>query len=117
MQYLIYPIAIYVLLIIIRYLILFLLLYKSQIQYPKYQTTKGDTVPIYLKDLFQTPIKELKQFGFLPCSYLQYQPITKVYEQTNWELLLYNKALKSYATAVIRRLNVIVCDVDSYEYP
>ncbi len=59
MQYLIYPLAIYVLLTVIRYLILFLLLSKSQIQYPKYQITKADTVPIYLKDLFQTPIKEL----------------------------------------------------------
>ena len=116
MQYLIYPIAIYVLLIIIRYFILFLLLCKSQIQYSKYQITKADTVPIYLKDLFQTPIKELEQFGFLPCSYLQYQPITKAYQQTNWELLLYNKALKSYATVVIRRLvePVNLFDIEFY---
>ncbi|NEU83831.1 site-2 protease family protein [Nostoc sp. UIC 10630] len=118
MQYLIYPIAIYVLLTVIRYLILFLLLRKSQIQYPKYQITKADTVPIYLKDLFQTPIKELKQFGFLPCSYLQYQPITKAYEQTNWELLLYHKALKSYATVVIRRLAepVNLFDIEFYTF-
>ncbi|MEH2441965.1 site-2 protease family protein [Nostoc sp.] len=118
MQYLIYPIAIYVLLIVIRYLILFLLLCKSQIQYPKYQITKTDTVPIYLKDLFQTPIKELEQFGFLPCSYLQYQPISKAYEQTNWELLLYHKALKSYATVVIRRLAepVNLFDIEFYTF-
>ena len=118
MQYLIYPIAIYVLLILIRYLILFLLLCKSQIQYPKYQITKADTVPIYLKDLFQTPIKELKQFGFLPCSYLQYQPLSKAYQQKNWELLLYNKALKSYATVVIRCLAepVNLFDIEFYTF-
>jgi hypothetical protein len=62
MQYLIYPIAIYVLLIVIRYFILFLLLCKSQIQYPKYQITKADTVPIYLKDLFQLNPKEAEAY-------------------------------------------------------
>lgn len=118
MQYLLYPIAIYVLLIVIRYLIVFLLLCKSQIQYPKYQITKADTVPIYLKDLFQIPIKELEQFGFVPCNYLQYQPMVKVCQQTNWELLLYNKELKTYATVVIRRLvePVNLFDIEFYTF-
>lgn len=118
MQYLLYPIAIYVLLIVIHHFITFLLLCKTQFQYPKYQVTKADTVPIYLKDLFKTPIKELEQFGFIPCSFLQYQPTIKAYQQTNWEILLYNKTLKTYATVVVRRLvePVNLFDIEFYTF-
>jgi tetratricopeptide (TPR) repeat protein/Zn-dependent protease len=118
MQYLLYPIAIYGFLIFIRYFITFLQLCKSQFQYPTYQVTQADTVPSYLRDLFQTPIRELEQLGFKPFSYLVYQPMVKVYQQTNWEILLYNKALKSYATVVVRRLvePVNLFDVEFYTF-
>ncbi len=118
MQYLLYPIAIYVLLLFIRYFITFLQLCKSQFQYPNYQVTQADTVPTYLRDLFQTPIRELEQLGFKPFSYLRYQPVVKVYQQKNWEILLYNKALKSYATVVVRRLvePVNLFDIEFYTF-
>ncbi len=82
MQYLLYPIAIYIFLIFIRYFITFLQLCKSQFQYPSYQVTQADTVPSYLKDLFETPIQELEQLGFKPFSYLLYQPIYPSYQVT-----------------------------------
>jgi cytochrome c-type biogenesis protein CcmH/NrfG/Zn-dependent protease len=104
MQYLLYPVAIYAFFVFIRYFITFLQLCKTQFQYPKYQVTPADAVPSYLKDLWQTPIKELEELGFQAFSYLQYQPMVKTYQQTNWEILFYNKAFKSYATVVVRRL-------------
>lgn len=118
MQYLLYPLAIYIFLIFIRYFITFLQLYKSQFQYPNYQVTQVDTVPSYLRDLFETPIRELEQLGFKPFSYLLYQPIVKVYQQKSWEILLYNKALKSYATVVVRRLvePVNLFDIEFYTF-
>lgn len=94
MQYLLYPAAIYLLFIVIQYVITFLQLCKAKFQYPKYQVTKSDAVPVYLKKLFQTPIKELEAIGFKPCSYIEYQPVIKVHQQTNWELLLYNQEFK-----------------------
>ncbi|MCC5636163.1 tetratricopeptide repeat protein [Nostoc sp. CHAB 5844] len=118
MQYLLYPVAIYVLFIAIQYVVTFLQLCKAKFQYPKYQVTKSDAVPIYLRKLFQTSIKELEQLGFKPCSYLQYQPIIKVHQQTNWELLLYNKESKTYATVVIKRLvePVNLFDIEFYSF-
>lgn len=103
MQYLIYPIAIYALLIFIRYLITFLLLCKTTLQYPKYQVPTSDKVPVYLKKLFKTPVMELEKFGFKPCSYLQIESMVKSYPPITWEILLYNKALKTYAMVGLRR--------------
>ncbi|MDZ8050478.1 MAG: tetratricopeptide repeat protein [Aulosira sp. ZfuVER01] len=118
MQYLLYPIAIYAFLLFIRYFITFLQLCKSQFQYPKYQVTQADTVPSYLRDLLETPIRELEELGFQPFSYLQYQPMVKVYQPTSWEILLYNKAFKSYATVVVRRLvePVNLFDIEFYTF-
>ncbi|BAY08895.1 site-2 protease family protein [Calothrix sp. NIES-2098] len=118
MQYLLYPIAIYVFLLFIRYFITFLQLCKSQFQYPKYQVTQAETVPSYLRDLFQSPIQELEQLGFQPLSYLAYQPMVKVYQSTSWEILLYNKAFKSYASVAVRRLvePVNLYDIEYYTF-
>jgi len=118
MQYLLYPAAIYLLFIVIQYVITFLQLCKAKFQYPKYQVTKSDAVPVYLKKLFQTPIKELEAIGFKPCNYIQYQPIIKVHQQTNWELLLYNQEFKTYATVVIKRLAepVNLFDIEFYSF-
>jgi Zn-dependent protease/regulator of sirC expression with transglutaminase-like and TPR domain len=103
MQYLLYPIAIYVLLIVLTYFITFLQLRKSRLQYPKYQIDRANTVPTYRKKLFQASIKELKEFGFQPCSYLLFQPIIRLDPPTTCELLLYHKAYKTYAIVSIRR--------------
>ncbi|GAA6619048.1 tetratricopeptide repeat protein [Scytonema sp. NUACC26] len=103
MQYLLYPIAIYVLLIVLTYFITFLQLRKSRLQYPKYQLENANTVPTYRKQLFQASIKELKEFGFQPCSYLLVQPMVRLDPPTTCELLLYHKAYKTYAIVSIRR--------------
>lgn len=103
MSYLLYPLAIYALILALRYIINFLQIRKTVLQYPKYQLKKGDSVPAYLKKLFATAIQELEQFGFKPCSYLQIEPTIKVYPPINWEILLYNQACKTYATVGIRR--------------
>ncbi|GAX45050.1 peptidase M50 [Tolypothrix sp. NIES-4075] len=103
MQYLFYPLVIYALLFVLRYLLVFLQLCKLTLQYPKYQVQTADKVPVYLKKLFKTAIAELEQFGFKPCSYLQVEEMVKRYPSTTWEILLYHKALKTYAKVAIRR--------------
>lgn len=103
MHYLLYSIAIYTLLVFLPYLITFLQLCKLTLQYPKYQLQKADKVPAYLKQLFQTPIKELEQFGFKPYSYLQVEQMVKAYPPITLEILLYNTAVKTYAKVAIRR--------------
>ena len=104
MQYLLYPIAIYALLVVIRYLITFLQLRKLTLQYPKYQVPTDDAVPVYLKELLKTPARELEKFGFKPCSYLQVEPMLKLHPPITWEILLYNEALTTYAKVALRRL-------------
>ncbi|KAF3883844.1 MULTISPECIES: tetratricopeptide repeat protein [Nostocales] len=103
MQYVLYSIAFYVLLIVLTYFITFLQLCKSRLQYPKYQLEKANTVPTYRKELFQASIKELEEFGFQPCSYLLVQPMVRLDPPTTYELLLYHKAYKTYAIVSVRR--------------
>ncbi|MUG96677.1 tetratricopeptide repeat protein [Scytonema sp. UIC 10036] len=103
MQYLLYPIALYVLLIVLTYFITFLQLCKSRLQYPKYQLENANAVPTYRKKLFQASIKELEEFGFQPCSYLLVQAMLRLHPPTTYELLLYHKAYKTYAIVSIRR--------------
>jgi tetratricopeptide (TPR) repeat protein len=104
MEYLLGAIAVYLLLFATRYILTFLTLAKCQFQYPDYRVTKSDQVPTYLRELFVHPVQELQQFGFQPCSYLVYKPVLKTHQQKNWEVLLYHKELKTYATIVTRNL-------------
>lgn len=103
MEFLLYPIIFYGLLIALKYAITFQQLLRVRIQFPRYQVTPGSTVPAYLKDLFQAPIKELNPFGFRPVSYVAVEPTLKLGAAKDWELLLYNKMLKTYAKVGIRR--------------
>lgn len=118
MPYLLYPIAICVLLLFIQYLLTFLQLRKARFQYPKYQVIKPEQVPRYWQDLLQSAIAELDKLGFKPCSYLKYQPTLAVDHPTNWEVLLYNQEYKTYATIVTHRLvePVNLFDIDFYTF-
>ncbi|HLO85095.1 MAG TPA: site-2 protease family protein [Nostocaceae cyanobacterium] len=104
MEYALYAIAIYLLLFSVRYILTFLTLAKCQFQNPDYQVIQADQVPAYLRELFVHPIQELQEFGFQPCSYLCYRPMVKTHQQRNWEVLLYHRELKTYATIVTRNL-------------
>ncbi len=103
MQYLYYLLAIYPALFVIHYAIIFLRLCKLRFQYPKYQLQKAEKVPDHLKKVFTSPIKELEQFGFKPCSYLQVEGMVKLYPFITWEVLLYHKILQTYAVIAIHR--------------
>jgi Zn-dependent protease len=102
MQYLLYPIVIYVLLVAVSYIVTFLQLCKVTIQYPSYQVQAVENIPSYLQKLFLIPIQELQEFGFQPSCYLQVKPMLKVYPNTAWEILLYNEAFNCYAKVGIR---------------
>ena len=102
MQYLLYPIFIYGLLVSFSYVITFLQLCKVRLQYPGYQIQAVENIPDYLQKLFLIPIQELQVFGFQPCCYLQVKPMLKIYPDIAWEILLYNKTFNSYAKVGIR---------------
>ena len=102
MQYLLYPVVIYALLVAVSYIITFLQLCKVTLQYPSNKLQTVEDIPVYLQKLFLLPIQELRDFGFELCCYLRVKPILKVYPETNWEILLYNQACNSYAKVGIR---------------
>ncbi|MBE9010359.1 peptidase M50, partial [Pseudanabaenaceae cyanobacterium LEGE 13415] len=102
MELFLYPIAFYVLLLAIKYVMTFQQLMKIRLKFSRYQIVPGSSVPDYLKDLFQIPIASLKLFEFRPVSYLEVEPTVKLGATKQWELLLYNKALKTYANVGIR---------------
>lgn len=104
MSYLIYPIALYLIVVGLRYLMTFLQLRKLTLQYAQFQIHAQKTVPDYVRLLFQAPIAELKALGFKPCCYLQVQPITKFEPPTVWELLFFHPQEKTYAEVSIRLL-------------
>lgn len=118
MPYLLYPLLICLLLVFINYFIIFLQLLQAKFQYPKYRVINPEQVPGYFQDLLQTPIRELQQIGFQPCSYLEYQPMIVTYEKFHWELLLYNKQCRTYATIVINRQiePVNLFDIEFYTF-
>ena len=102
MQYLLYPVVIYALLVAVSYVVTFLQLCKVTVQYPSYQVQAVENIPAYLQKLFLIPIQELQEFGFVPSCYLQVKPMLKVYPNTAWEILLYNEAFNCYAKVGIR---------------
>ena len=102
MQYLLYPVVIYALLVAVSYLVTFLQLCKVTVQYPRYRVQAVENMPFYLQKLFLIPIQELQEFGFVPSCYLQVKPMLKVYPNTACEILLYNEAFNCYAKVGIR---------------
>lgn len=104
MQYLLYPVALYFVLIGIRYLITFLQLRKAVLQYPKFQARSAKTLPAELQQVFQTAIAQLGTYGFKPCCYLEARSMSKVEPPTGWELLLYHCEHKTYAKVGLRLL-------------
>ncbi|AFY78627.1 MAG: hypothetical protein IGR93_00770 [Hydrococcus sp. C42_A2020_068] len=82
MQYLLYAIAFYLLILVLPYLIAYLQFRKSILQYPKYEICSDNSLPVHLTELFQKPIKDLEPFGFEPCSYLLVEQMQKLDPQT-----------------------------------
>ncbi|MBE9115427.1 tetratricopeptide repeat protein [Lusitaniella coriacea LEGE 07157] len=103
MQYLLYPLAIWAIAIAFTYLVTFLQLRKTRLQHETYELQKPGSTPTYLKRLFQIPIRELAELGFKPYGYLKTRPMLKLYPPINQEVLLYNKAHKTYAIVTINR--------------
>lgn len=118
MQYLLYPIAIYLIIIGIRYLVTFLHFRKVTLQYAKFKLQPKNTVPAYIQKLFQAPIAELSQFGFKPCAFMQTQTVIKLEPPVAWELLLYHPELKTYAQVSVRLLaeSADLFDFDFYTF-
>jgi tetratricopeptide (TPR) repeat protein/Zn-dependent protease len=102
MQYLLYAIAFYLLLLALPYIIAFLQFRKVILQYPKYEMRSADVVPVSVKELLQAPIEEFKLFDFKQCGYLQDKPMQKLDLPTVWEYLLYDESLQTFAIVAIR---------------
>jgi Zn-dependent protease len=102
MQYLLYAIAVYLLLVSAPYIITFLRFCKITIQYPRYEVEVDNQVPVYIQELFASVIAELAKFEFQLCSYLQVEQMVKLEPIKVWEILLHNRLLKTYAKVAIR---------------
>jgi len=103
MKYLLCAIAFFGLLRGLPYLITFLQLRKLRLQPFRCRLQSRDRAPAHLKKLLQQPIRELVRLGFKPYGYLQVKPMVKLYPPLDWEILLCNKALKTYAKVGLRR--------------
>jgi tetratricopeptide (TPR) repeat protein/Zn-dependent protease len=100
---LISAIAVYALLFIVAYIIIFQRLMKLALQYPTFESRPVEAVPIYLKELFQQPISQLESLGFTVCCYLQMQELSSFDIPKIWGVALYNKAAKTFAKVEIRQ--------------
>ncbi len=98
------PLALYGLTLGLRYLLTFLHLRKLRIQSPEYRLIVASQVPAYLKTLFQTPLAELKSFGFKPCCYVQIRGLAKTEPASLIGLLLYHPGHKTYAILGVKLL-------------
>jgi hypothetical protein len=104
MEYLLYGLAIYCLLIIGRYLIIFQRLLGLTLQYINYDFTAKDQIPVYIRDLFEIPLLELEQLEFKFCCYLNVAQMTYLDASKTWQMLLYNEEFKTFASVDIRSL-------------
>ena len=102
MPYLLYPIAIYLLLTAVTYFMIFQRILGVALQYPRLEIQPENDVPTDLKALFQQPIAELEALGFQVCAYVQAEQVMSLADLKNWSVLLYNKAAKTYAGVEIR---------------
>jgi hypothetical protein len=104
MLYLLGLLGLYLLLYGLRYLVTFLQLRKLNFQYPALSLQPKTAMPPYLGELLKPAVKELKQFGFKPCSYVQMLTTLKLEPPTSNYLLLYHPELKTYATLTAKLL-------------
>lgn len=118
MIYLLLPLAFYLLLLGLRYLLTFLQLQKTAIQFPEYWLLSASAVPAYLQPLLQTPVRELTGYGFKPCSYLQTKAFLKLEPTTSVDLLLYHPGRKTYAILTLRLMAepANLFDVEFYSF-
>ncbi|UBF25074.1 tetratricopeptide repeat protein [Kovacikia minuta CCNUW1] len=97
-------IAIYALLFIARYLIVFQRLMKYSIQYPKYARKPAEEIPNYFQELFQQPIVQLEQLGFKVCCYLQIKELSSFEIPDTWAVVLSHRELKTFAQVTTRHV-------------
>ncbi|MGA7936629.1 MAG: hypothetical protein WCA35_23950, partial [Kovacikia sp.] len=97
-------IALFILLFIVRYIIIFQRLMKYAIQYPEYESKPFEAVPDELKELFQQPINQLEGLGFKVCCYLQVKELSSFDIPKTWALALYSKESKTFAQVTTRHV-------------
>lgn len=116
LYFLLLPLALFVLLFGLRYLLTALHLGKLRLQSPEYCPIGAQQVPVYLKALFQAPLAELKQLGFKPCCYIQIRGLAKTEPESLISLLLYHPGCMTYAILGVKLLTepVDLFEVDFY---
>jgi Zn-dependent protease len=102
MEYLLYGLAVYGLLVAARYLMIFQRLLGLSLQYIDYEIRSGEEIPAY-KDLFEIPLSELESLGFHFHSYFSFNDIYLDVSKS-WGMVLYNEAFKTFANVNIRSL-------------
>ncbi|MFB2924079.1 MULTISPECIES: site-2 protease family protein [Aerosakkonema] len=101
MQYLIYGLAIYGLLVGAGYFLIFQRLLNVTLQYSKITIDRDNKTPDYVKELFKMPVNEIKKLGFQFCCYCQEETI---FAEKRWQVLLFNKNCQTFAHAVMSAL-------------
>ncbi|MBD2046167.1 site-2 protease family protein [Coleofasciculus sp. FACHB-64] len=103
MEYLLYGLAVYGLLVACRYLIFFQRLLGLTLQYIDYEIRRAEEIPAYIKDLFEIPLPELEKLGFQFHSYFSFNDIY-LDASKSWGMVLYNEAFRTFANVNIRSL-------------
>ncbi|MDY6940269.1 MAG: tetratricopeptide repeat protein [Cyanobacteriota bacterium] len=94
-------ITFYLIIILFQYILTGLSVRKAKIQYTKYELKQSDRIPQYYKNIFKTPVRELKSLEFIPIHYLEARKFLS-FLSTAWEVLLYHRETKTYAILGIR---------------
>jgi Zn-dependent protease len=116
MNYLIYGIIFYALLVGFRYFLIFQRLLGLTLQYPDYKLKGEDEFPDYLKNLFQAPAQELEPLGFQFCTYLELEEIDV--GNKRWGILLYHPDFLTFARVTTSALpapgNLVNLDFNTF---
>lgn len=95
MQYLIYGLLFLILMVGIRYLLIFQRLGRAVLQYPHYRVQAETAVPDFVKQLFGGTGKQLQEWGFEPCCYARVDLM--IVGEKRWQHLWYCDRHQTFA--------------------
>ena len=113
MQYLLYLLGFYLLILLIQYITVFLRLKKSTVQYPQYSIVPHREIPFHFQTTLASAIAQLEALGFQKITYLKTKPTYKLWSLDNWSAVLVDA---ENTTCVIVEINFFSEPINLFKY-